>query len=106
MMWIGFVIWSIVAIIFLEIGIHSRKEKEAAGFFTFTPPPRVNDVKQYNHAVSNLWLAASGILELIGIPMLFYEQNSPIFVFIILAVVALVLIMMIVYFKIEKKYKK
>ena len=77
MMWIGFVIWSIVALIFLGIGIHSRKEKEA-----------------------------TGILELIGIPMLLCEQNSPIFVFMILAVVALVLIMMVVYFKIEKKYKK
>lgn len=76
-MWIGFVIWSIVALIFLGIGIHSRKEKEA-----------------------------TGILELIGIPMLLCEQNSPIFVFMILAVVALVLIMMVVYFKIEKKYKK
>lgn len=103
---IGFTIWSIVAIIFLGIGISSRKSREAAGFFTFVNPPDVQEVEQYNKAVSILWFAAAGVLELIGIPILFLQQNSPLYILIIFAVVLLVIIMMLAYFKIGMKYRK
>lgn len=105
-MMIGFVIWSIVAAIFLSIGISCRKSSAAVGFFTFVKPPIVEDVKRYNNAVSILWFVAAGILEIIGIPFLFLKQNSPLFILMIFAVVILLILMMILYFKIESIYKK
>ncbi len=103
---IGFVIWSIVAIIFLCIGINCRKSNEAVGFFSFVEPPTVKDIAGYNNRVAILWFVAAGVLELMGIPILFLKQNSPLFILIIIAVVILVIIMMVIYLKIEAKYKK
>lgn len=103
---IGFAIWSIGAAVFLAIGISCRKSSEAVGFFTFVKPTIVGDVKHYNKAVSILWLIAAGVLEMIGIPLLFLKQNSPLFIPMMFAVVFLIIIMMIVYFKIEAKYKQ
>jgi membrane-bound ClpP family serine protease len=44
-------------------------------------------------------------LELFGIPILFVEQNSPVFLIMVFGVVALVIGMMIAYIRIEAKYK-
>ena len=38
---LGFIVWSVVAIIFWGIGISCRKSHEAVGFFTFDQPPIV-----------------------------------------------------------------
>lgn len=103
---IGFIIWSIVAVIFLGIGNSCRKSNEAVGFFTFVKPPVVEDVKHYNNAVSILWFVVAGVFEIIGIPFLFFKQDSPLFIFIIFAVVFLIIVMMFVYLRIEAKYKK
>lgn len=102
----GFVVTSIVAVIFLLIGISCRREKEAVGFFTFVNPPKVKNVKAYNHAVSILWFVAAGVIAFLGIAMLFLEQNSPLFILIVFAVMILVIAMMVAYIKIEGKYKK
>lgn len=102
----GFIIWTVAAAIFLAIGMSARKESRAVGFFTFVEPPRVNDVKQYNKEVSLLWIAASLILEFIGIPILFSRQNSFVFCVIILAVLILLIAMMAVYLRIKAKYEK
>lgn len=102
---IAFVIWSVVAVIFLTIGVSAWQSKEAVGFFTFVNPPQVKDTKQYNHAVAKLWFAAAFIFEILGVPFLWYEQNSPLIIFIILGVVILVIAMMIAYTRIEAKYK-
>lgn len=102
---IGFVIWSIVAGIFLSIGISGWKSKDPVGFFTFRKPPTVKDVKKYNQAVSLLWMIAAAVLEIIGIPFLFLKQNSPLFLPIIFAIIILILAMMIGYTKIEAKYR-
>lgn len=104
-MLIGFMIWSIASIIFLGIGISCRKSKEAVGFFTFVKPPEVENIKKYNYAVSVLWFVVAGMFEIIGIPILFLKQNSPLFIPIIFAVMLLVIAMMVVYLKIEEKYK-
>ena len=103
---IGFIIWSIVTVVFLGIGISCRKSDEAVGFFTGCKPPVVEDVKRYNRAVSKLWFASAGIYELMGIPLLFLEQNSLLFIPIIFAVVIGLIVMMVVYLRIEAKYKK
>lgn len=103
---IGFVVWTIAAFIFLGIGISCRRSKEAVGFFTFVKAPIVENVKDYNRAVSILWFAVSIIFEITGIPFLFFEQNSPVFIFIALAVMVLIIGMMVGYCKIERKYRK
>jgi len=38
-------------------------------------PPEVNDVNKYNHAVSALWIMAALVLEIIGIPLLFFRAK-------------------------------
>lgn len=103
---IGFVIWSIVAVLFLEIGISCRKSKEATGFFTFVKPPAVKDVEQYNRSVSTLWFVMAAVFEIIGIPFLFLEQNSPYFLLVVFAVMILVIGMMAAYLRIESKCRR
>lgn len=103
---IGFIIWTICALFFMAIGTSCRKSTEAVGFFTGVKPPEVKDVKGYNRAVSNLWFVVAILLELMGIPFLFFEQNSAYFIFLALLVMALVIGMIVVYLQIEGKYKK
>lgn len=104
----GFAIQSICTIIFASIGVWCRKSKKAVGFFTFAKPPTVDsqNVQKYNNAVSLLWFIAAILLEIIGIPFLYVEQNSPIFVFMPLEVMILSIFMMIAYVQIEAKYKQ
>ena len=102
---IAFIIWTIVAILFMGIGISAGKTKVPAGFFTFVDPPKVTDVKGYNHAVSVLWIVAAAIFELMGIPFLFLKQNSPMAFLIVFGVVVLIVGMMIAYSRIEDKYR-
>lgn len=102
---IDFIIWSIVSVLFLGIGISGWKSKEAVGFFTFVKPPVVTDVNKYNRSVSMLWIIVAVIFEIIGIPFLFLEQNFPMFIPVIFGVAALIIGMIIVYLRIEAKYK-
>lgn len=103
---IGFTIWTIVDIIFFMVGAHCRQSEEAVGFFTFVKPPAVKDVEAYNQAVANICYVTALIFEVIGLPVLFAEQNSPVFIFVIFAVVILVIGMMIAYSKAAAKYRK
>lgn len=103
---IGFIIWTIVASIFLIIGLSCRKSKEAVGFFTGAKPPKVKNVTAYNHAVAKIWFLFTIILEIIGIPILFIQQNSPVALIVIGATVILVIAIMIAYTQVEKKYKE
>lgn len=102
----GFIIWSIAAIVFMMIGISAWKSKQEVGFFTFAKPPKMNDVVKYNHAVSKLWFSFAAILEITGIPFLFAEQNSHIFILIIFEVMILVIAIILIYLRIEKKYRQ
>lgn len=102
---LGFVIWSIVCVILVFIGAFSWKSKDEVGFFAGVKPPRVSDVKKYNHSVAILWFVYAILMEITGIPLLFLEQNSAGFVPVILIVVVITIGLVIVYTRIEKKYK-
>ena len=80
---IGFLIWSRVACVFIGVGISCRKSEEPSGFFTGCKPPEIKDVSRYNKAVSRLW-----------------------FVPIVFGIIIGVITMMVVYLKIEGKYRK
>ncbi len=86
-MLIGFFIWSIVALVFVGIGISVWRAKEPVGFFTGVEPPKVKNTTKYNHAVSILWFSYAVLLEIFGLPLLFLKQNSPGFVISILGTV-------------------
>lgn len=103
---IGFIIWSMVSVLFLVIGMSCRRSDKAVGFFTFVEPPVVNDIKAYNKAVSVLWIVFAAVFEIIGVPLLLLKQNSLAFVFVILAVVFWVILLAVIYLRIESKYKR
>ncbi len=100
----GFVIWSAAAAVLLGIGLRTRRAKEAARFFSVGAAPRVGDVAGYNRAVGRLWLVAAGGMELLGVPLLFLEQNAPAVLLLIPAVVALVVGMIAAYDRITRRY--
>lgn len=101
----GFILWTLITLIFVYIGITTRKSNIPVNLFTFGDAPKVNDIKRYNKAVSNLWLVFTLLFEMIGISLLFIKQNSPFVVLIVLGVVFLVIGMMVAYIKIESKYR-
>ena len=101
----GFIIWTIISIVFVYIGITTRRSSIPVNLFTFSDVPKVNDVKGYNRAVSNLWLVFTVLFEMIGISLLFIKQNSPFVVLIVLGVVLVVFGMKVAYIKFESKYR-
>lgn len=66
----------------------------------------MKDPVAYNRAVAKIWFVFAAVLEIIGIPMLFLQQNSPAAFLIVIAVLVLVLAIMIAYMHVEKKYKE
>ncbi len=105
---IGFVIWSIVVLIFGVIGVVTWKADKAVGFFTGAEPPAIlqKNIEKYNHAVAMIWFVLGIIFELLGVPFLFLEQNSPYFILVILGTMFSVIGMMIAYFMVKEKYMK
>ena len=105
-MLIGFVVWTACAVIMLVIGIVSWVSKKPAGFFAGVEPPKVTDVKKYNHAVAILWFVYGALFELLGLPFLSYKQNSPVFIITLLGTVAITLGLVIAYHFILNRFEK
>lgn len=104
---IPFIIWTVVALVFVIIGISCRTSKETVGFFSGVEPPKIpaENVKKYNAAVAGIWFIFAGILEVLGIPLLFFGQNSPVFIVTLLGTVFLVIGIVVAYLRIEERYK-
>ncbi len=102
---IGFVVWTIVSLMFVLIGIYAWNTKKAVGFFTFVNPPELTDVKGYNHAVAKLWFVYAAVMILLGLPLL-AGQNSPYIMISVFGAMFAVIGIIIAYLKIEQKYKK
>lgn len=103
-MMVAFIGWSIVALLFIVIGVVNWRSKTEVGFFTGVKPGKKKDIVGYNHAVAKIWFFYAVVLEIIGIPLLFIQQNAIIAVVMILFVVALSIGIMIVYTKVDAKY--
>ena len=103
---IAFVIWSIIAILFIVIAARCRHSEKPAGFWANVQAPEVTDVKEYNRKVSNLWIGFSVVFELLGVVFLFCRQNSPLLILPYLGTVFLVLLVMVLYSGIESRYRK
>ena len=101
----AFLINSVIALLFLVIGIRCRFLKEPAGFFTYEKTgPAVKDVQGYNRSVSGMWIWFAVLFEIIGIPLLFMKQNSVLVLLYALPVVFMCLGLIIVYLNIRDKY--
>ena len=51
---VAFIIWSIVASLFVVIGIVNWRSKTEVGFFTGVKPGKKKDIVGYNHAVAKI----------------------------------------------------
>ena len=102
---IGFVIWVVVSMVYVLIGIWAWNAKEPVGFFTFVKAPEVSDVKGYNHAVAKLWFFFAAVMVLLGLPLL-AGQNSPLILISVIGAMFLVIAIVVIYLRIEKKYRK
>lgn len=102
---IGFVVWTITAVLFLVIGISSWRSEKEVGFFTGVKPPKMKDVTAYNHAVAKIWFCFTGLFEIAGAPLLFIEQNSPVVLLMVIVVFLLIIGVVIAYLRVEAKYR-
>ncbi len=102
---VAFIIWSIVALIFVMIGVVNWRSKTEVGFFTGVEPGKKKDIVGYNHAVAKICFFYAAIFEIIGIPFLFIQQNSMMAVVVMLLIFALTIGIIVVYIKIDAKYK-
>lgn len=102
---IGFIIWSVAALLFVGIGIYIWNAKKAVGLWANVQAPIVKDFKKFNKANAILMFIYAGLFEILGIPFLFLKQNSAGFVPIIIGVVALSIALMIAASKVEDKYR-
>lgn len=102
----GFIIWTLCSLIFFIIGISTWNSKKEVGFFTGVKPNPMKDVKAYNRAVAKIWIVFGALFELLGVPFLFFEQNSPIFLLSAVGTMFLVIGIIIAYMRVEAKYRK
>ena len=102
----GIIIWSAVAALIVGIGIWSWKSKEAVGFYSGVRPPKVRDVRKYNHAVARLWFAYAALFELLGLPLLAEKKGRPLFLVSILGVVLLSVLLTAAYNRILSKHRR
>ncbi|MBR5420112.1 MAG: hypothetical protein IK115_03070 [Lachnospiraceae bacterium] len=104
-MMFAFIIWTLCSLIFVFIGAGCLRAKEPVGFFTFVKPPAVKDIRKYNTSVAILWFVFSLLLECLGIPFLFAEQNSPLFIITGLGAPFLVIGAAVAYMRIEARFR-
>ena len=97
-------IWEACAALFAGIGIYCFLAKKPVGFFANAKPPEIRDVRAYNRAVGRLWLVFAVVFALLGIPLLW--PDSPGILFSIIGTVWEIIVVIIVYLRIEQKYKK
>lgn len=102
----GFVIWSVMAVVFVGLGIWSWRSEKQVNFWSNTKSPEMKDVKKYNRAISKIWFTFAAGYEALGLPLLFYEQNSPMFLLTVIGLIFLVIGIMSAYMVVENKYRK
>lgn len=88
----------------LIFGIYAWLAKEPVRFWTVGQKIQVNSIKKYNHAVAKLWFLLTIGLAAFGLPLI-SGQNSAWIVVSILGTVFLSIIVMVIYTRIEKKYR-
>lgn len=101
---IAFIIWIIGSMLFFVFGICAWRAEKKVTFWTFREEFAVRDVKKFNRAVAKSWFAYAIVFALIGIPLR-YGQNNAWAIVPILGCMFASIALMIVYTRIEKKYR-
>lgn len=102
----GFIIWTIMGVMFLVFGVYALVAKRAIGFWANTETMEVTDVKAYNRAMAKLWFVFGIVFILLGLPLL-SGQNSPLIFVSVIGVMLESIVTMAVYTTvIEKRYRK
>ena len=103
---LNFILWAISGCLMIAIGISAFFSKKQVGFMANVNPPKVKDVKGYNHATGKLFVLFGVLLIVFGVPILF--DKSSLFIFLsIIGVLILTIVTMAVYvLYIEEKYRE
>ncbi|MBR4776816.1 MAG: hypothetical protein IK007_04295 [Lachnospiraceae bacterium] len=101
----GFFIWSAVALVLVGIGIWDWNSKTPVGFYSGIKPPKVTDVRRYNHSVAIMWFVYAFVFELLGLPLMLSEENSAGVILGAVGVVFSIIILAIAYNVILSKYE-
>ena len=102
----GFIIWSAVCLVLIGIGIWAWNAKTPVGFYAGVETPKVTDVRKYNRSVAWLWFGYAGLIELIGRALFLIKEKPAAFLLLVLGTVAATILLVLVYFKIEKRYRQ
>ncbi len=102
--YIAFIIWMLISILFFVFGIYIWHAKKKVTLWTFRENFAVSDVKKFNRAVAKAWFAYAVIFALLGMPLQ-YGQNSAWAIIPILGCMFASIALMVVYTRIEKKYR-
>ncbi|WP_461811382.1 hypothetical protein [Faecalimonas sp.] len=103
---IAFIIWACVGFIFIVMGIFDYFSEKPVGFWANTKTVPIRDVKKYNRATGKLFFCFGTIFVLLGLPLLYSEQNSSLILLSIIGTMFEVIGTMIAYMKIEEKYRR
>ena len=103
---IAFMIWAVIAFVFMGIGSYDYFSEKPAGFWANAKTVPIDDVKAYNRAVGKLFVCFGIGFILLGLPLLVSKQNSPVILFSVIGLMFESIGMMIVYMKIESKYRR
>ena len=99
-----FLIWSVVGLFFVGMGIVSFFAKKAMGFWANTRVPEIARVRSYNHAVGRLYIIFGILMILFGLPLL--SEHVALILFSVIGIMLTVIAMMVIYSRIEQKYRK
>lgn len=102
----GFVIWTIIGVMFLAFGIYSLVAKRAIGFWANTETMEVADVKAYNQAMAKLWFVFGIVFIILGLPLLAGQNSALVFVSVIGVMLESIATMAVYTTVIEKRYRK
>lgn len=98
-------IFILLGLLFIGMGIYCYWAKEAVSFWANIERPLMNQVKEYNRKVGNLWIVYGLSFVILALPFR-AGQNSGWIVISVLGVVFMTLWLMIMYSLLESKYRK
>jgi hypothetical protein len=102
----GYLLWTLLSLLFVGIGIWARRSEKPAVFFAGIRPERIRDVREYNRAIACLWFVYAGLFALLGLPFLFFRQNSAGFLLPVLGVPVISIAAMAIGHRITTKFEK
>lgn len=98
----AFFMWAVCGLGFVGLGIYAFCAKRPVRFWNIQQEIQVNDVRKYNRAMGILWIVAAILFIIVGLPILFGGDMAWIS---ILGAMWWAIFLMVVYTRIEKKYR-